>query len=108
MSNITFEEFKKIEVKIGRVTKVEKVEDADKLLRLEVDFGDFNRQIVSAIAEYYKPEDIIGRKLPFIINLEPRSFRGVESQGMLMAMDTDEKPVFLVPDEDVPEGTLVV
>ncbi len=108
MSNITFEEFKKIEIKIGKVTKVEKIENADKLLRLEVDFGDFQRQIVSAIAEYYDPEDIEGKKLPFIINLEPRSFRGVESQGMLMAMETKEKPVFLVPDEDVAEGTLVV
>lgn len=114
--NITFEEFKKVEVRIGLITKCEKVENADKLLKLQVDFGpaeqDSNeriiRQIVSAIAEYYKPEELEGKKLPFIVNLEPRKFRGEESQGMLMAMDTEEKPVLLIPAEDVPLGTLVV
>ena len=106
--NITFEEFKKVEIKIGKITKAEKVENADKLLKLQVDFGDFQRQIVSAIAQFYEPSDLEGKKLPFIINLEYRKFRGEESQGMLMAMDTKEKPVLLVPLEDVKEGTLVV
>lgn len=108
MSNITFEDFKNIDIKIGKVTRAEKVENADKLLRLEVDFGDFQRQIVSAIAEYYQPEDLEGKMLPFIVNLEPRIFRGVESQGMLVAMDTPDKPVLLIPSEDVDEGTQVV
>jgi methionyl-tRNA synthetase len=108
MDSITFDEFKKVEVRVGLVTKVEKVENADKLLKLQVDFGEFKRQIVSAIAEWYQPEDLEGKKLPFIVNLEPRKFRGEESQGMLMAMDTEDKPVLLVPAEDVPVGTLVV
>lgn len=109
MDTITFEDFKKVEIKIGKVTKCEKVADADKLLKLQVDFGaSGQRQIVSAIAQFYKPEDLEGKKLPFIINLEYRKFRGEESQGMLMAMDTEEKPVLLVPAEDVPEGTSVV
>ncbi len=108
MDTITFEEFKKVEVRIGKVTKAEKVENADKLLKLQVDFGEFQRQIVSAISEYYTPMDLEGKKLPFIINLEYRKFRGEESQGMLMAMDTEDKPVLLVPAEDVPIGTLVV
>jgi tRNA-binding EMAP/Myf-like protein len=73
-----------------------------------VDFGEFQRQIVSAIAEFYDPKDLEGKKLPFLVNLEYRNFRGEESQGMLMAMDTKEKPVFLIPAEDVKEGTLVV
>ena len=106
--NITFEEFKKVEVRIGLITKCEKVENADKLLKLQVDFGEFQRQIVSAIAEYYKSEELEGKKLPFIVNLEPRKFRGEESRGMLMAMDTEDKPVLLIPAEDVPLGTLVV
>ena len=108
MDSITFEEFKKVEVRIGLITKCEKVENADKLLKLQVDFGEFQRQIVSAIAEYYKSEELEGKKLPFIVNLEPRKFRGEESQGMLMAMDTEDKPVLLIPAEDVPLGTLVV
>lgn len=109
MDTITFEDFKKVEVRIGKITKCEKAENADKLLKLQVDFGEFGkRQIVSAIAEWYDPEDLEGKKLPFIVNLEPRNFRGHESQGMLMAMDTEERAVFLLPAEDVPEGTLVV
>jgi len=106
--NITFEDFKKIEIRIGEVLKCEKVENADKLLKLQVDFGQFRRQIVSAIADWYNPEDLEGKKLPFIVNLEPRKFRGEESQGMLMAMDTEDKPILLVPEEDVPLGTQVV
>lgn len=108
MDSITFEEFKKVEVRIGLITSVEKVENADKLLKLQVDFGQFQRQIVSAIAQWYEASDLEGKKLPFIVNLEPRKFRGEESQGMLMAMDTEDKPVLLIPAEDVPIGTLVV
>ncbi|HKC14554.1 MAG TPA: methionine--tRNA ligase subunit beta [Patescibacteria group bacterium] len=107
--NITFEEFKKVEIRIGKVTKVEKVENADKLLKLQVDFGPEvgERQIVSGIAEYYSIADLEGKKLPFIVNLEPRKFKGVESQGMLMAVDA-EKPVLLTPVEDVAEGSEIV
>lgn len=84
---ITFEEFKKCDIRIGEVLSVEKVENADNLLKLEVDFGEFKRQVVSGIAKWYEPEDLKGKKLPFIVNLEPRTFRGIESQGMLMAVD---------------------
>lgn len=108
METVTLDDFRKIEIRVGKVTKCDKVENADKLLKLQVDFGEFSRQIISAIAEVYKPEDLEGKKLPFIVNLESRNFRGEESQGMLVAMDTEEKPVLLIPAEDVKEGTLVV
>ena len=97
MDNITFEEFKKCDIRIGEILSVEKVEDADNLLKLEVDFGEFKRQIVSGIAKWYKPEDLKGKKLPFIVNLEPRTFRGIESQGMLMAVDGQDQPILLEP-----------
>lgn len=108
MDTINIDEFKKVEIRIGKVTEATKVENADKLLKLQVDFGDFKRQILSAIAEWYNPEDLEGKKLPFIVNLETRVMRGEEPQGMLMAMDTEDKPVLLIPAEDIPEGTLVV
>lgn len=107
MADVTFEEFKKIEIRIGKVLSVEKVENADKLLKLEVDFGEFKCQIVSGIAEYYSIKDLKGKKLPFVVNLEPRKFKGVESQGMLMAV-ASKKPVLLVPAEDVKEGSEIV
>ena len=108
MDTITIDEFRKIEIRIGKVILCEKVENADKLLRLQVDFGDYKRQIISGIAEWFLPDDLEGKKLPFIVNLESRKFRGEESQGMLMATGNGEKPVLLIPSQDVPEGSEIV
>jgi methionine--tRNA ligase beta chain len=105
---ITFEEFKKIEIRIGKIVTAEKVEGADKLLKLQVDFGEFQRQMVSGIAESFTPEELVGKELPFIVNLEYRKFKGEESQGMLMAIDVEGKTVLLEPSEEVPEGTEIV
>lgn len=108
--NINFDEFKKVEMRIGKVVSCEKVEDADKLLKLEVDFGKEigKRQILSGIAESYNPEELIGKKLPFVVNLEPRILRGLESQGMILAVDGLEKTVLLEPNGEVKEGSEVV
>lgn len=104
---VSIQDFKKLEIRIGKVLACEKVEGADKLLKFEIDFGEFKRQIVSGIAEFYKPEDLIGKEFPFIVNLEPRMMRGIESQGMIMAVDTGESVVLLTPDKEVPEGSIV-
>jgi len=108
MDTITFEDFKKVEIRIGKILAAEKVAGADKLLKLQVDFGEFQRQIVSGIAESFTPEELIGKSLPFIVNLEYRKFKGEESQGMLMAIDAKDKTVLLEPASEVPEGTEVV
>lgn len=106
--NITLEEFKKCDIRIGEILSCEKVENADKLLKLEVDFGEFKRQVISGIAQWYKPEDLVGKKLPFIVNLEPRNFRGLESQGMLMAVEGESGPIFLEPSKDAKLGDKIV
>ena len=108
MDKITFEQFKQVEIRIGKILTAERVADADKLLKLQVDFGEFQRQIVSGIAESFAPEELVGKTLPFVINLEYRKFKGEESQGMLMAIDAGEKTVLLEPASEVPEGTEVV
>jgi len=108
VDTITLDEFKKVEIRIGKIIACEKVAEADKLLKLQVDFGEFARQIVSGIAESFTPEELVGKKLPFIVNLEYRKFKGEESQGMLMAIDANDKTVLLEPSEDVSEGTEVV
>lgn len=106
---ITFDEFKKVKILMGRITACEKVENADKLLRLQVDFGEFQRQIVSGIAESFAPEDLVGKTLPFVVNLEYRKFKGEESQGMLVATGTgSDNVVLLEPNKDVDPGTEVV
>lgn len=104
---ITHDDFAKLEIRIGKVISAEKIENTDKLLRLEVDFGDEKRQIVSGIAEHYQPEDLIGHEFPFLTNLEPRMLKGVESQGMILAIGTEEKIVLIEPQEEVPLGSKI-
>ncbi len=109
MDQINFDDFKKVEIRMGKITACEKVVDADKLLKLQVDFGEFQRQIVSGIAMSYTPEEMVGKILPFIINLEFRNFKGEESQGMLMATGTgSEDIVLLEPNKDIEPGAEVV
>ena len=109
MDTIDFETFKKIEIRMGKVISCERVENADKLLKLQIDFGEFQRQIVSGIAESYAPEDLVGKTLPFIVNLEYRKFKGEESQGMLMATGTgSDNVVLLEPNREIAPGSEVV
>ena len=107
MENINFEEFQKIKLKIARIISAEQVEKSEKLLKLEIDIGDEKRQIVAGIANFYQPEDLIGREIVVLVNLEPRILMGMESQGMLLAASDEGKPVLLRPDEDVPPGTKI-
>lgn len=117
MDQISFDEFKKIKILMGKITACEKVENADKLLKLQIDFGPveegsekrMTRQIVSGIAESYSPEELVGKTLPFIVNLEYRKFKGEESQGMLMATGTgSDNVVLLEPNRDIEPGAEVV
>ena len=103
---ITFDDFKKIKAQLGRVVVAEAVPDSDKLIRFEIDFGTEKRQILSAIREWYtEPEQLIGKMMLFCTNLAPRMIRGLESNGMLMAVDgVDGAPVFLVADGDAHPG----
>ncbi len=104
---IKFEEFQKLDLKIGKIVSAKKVEKADKLLKLKVDLGEEKRQIVAGIAKFYQPEDLVGREIVVVVNLEPRTLMGLESQGMLLAADNEGKPVLLKPDEEVPPGTKI-
>jgi methionine--tRNA ligase beta chain len=105
--NIAFDEFQKLRIRIGLIIEAEKIEGTDKLLKLKVDFGDEKRQIVSGIAQFYVPEKLIGKQFPFVTNLEPRIIRGIESQGMILAVGVGEKAVLLKPLKKVPPGSLI-
>ncbi len=105
---INIEEFGKIEVKVGTVQSAERVPETDKLLRLVVEFGEESgpRQIVSGINAYVQePEELIGRQLAFVTNLAPRKIKGLESNGMLFAVGSEDTFAFLSPDRPVPPGT---
>jgi methionine--tRNA ligase beta chain len=104
----TIDDFKKLEIKIGRVVSAEKIPEGDKLLKLVVDFGTETRQIMSGIAEFFPdPSVLIGQQMPFITNLEPRMLRGYESQGMILASDSPDGPVLLHPAKEVPPGSMI-
>ncbi|MGI6578313.1 MAG: methionine--tRNA ligase [Eubacteriales bacterium] len=100
---ISIDDFAKVELRVALVTDCEKVEKAKKLLKLQLDLGYEKRQIVSGIAEWYSPEDLIGKKVIVVANLKPAKLRGVESQGMLLAADVgDEAVVVFAPDKAEP------
>jgi methionine--tRNA ligase beta chain len=104
---LTFDDFKKLDIRIGKIVSAEKVEGTEKLLRLEIDLGTEQRQIVAGIAESYLPDQIVGKEIPLLVNLEPRKIRGIESQGMILAVDVGGNPVLLHPEREVPPGSVV-
>ncbi|NOU60863.1 methionine--tRNA ligase [Marinifilum caeruleilacunae] len=104
--NINFDDFMKMDVRVGTITEAEKVAKTKKLLKLTVDTGIDQRTVVSGIAEHYKPEEIIGKQVSILVNLEPKKLKGIESQGMiLMAEDADGKLSFVSPDQAVKPGS---
>ena len=107
-SEIVFDDFAKIDLRIGTILSAEKVEKADKLLKLEVDLGFEKRTIVSGIALHFKPEEIVGKQVTVVCNLAPRKMRGIESNGMiLMAEDKAGKLHFVNPDSTIDVGSTV-
>ena len=105
---ITYEEFMKMDIRVGTILEAEKVEKADKLLKLKVDTGIDQRTVVSGIAEHFKPEEIIGEQVSVLLNLQPRKIRGIESNGMiLMAEDSDGKLHFVKPTTAIQSGAEV-
>lgn len=105
---INFDDFQKLDIRIATVLEAEKVAKTKKLLKLKVDTGIDQRTVVAGIAEHYKPEQIIGKKITMLANLEPRKIRGIMSEGMLlMAENIDEQLSFLTPDKNVNNGSSI-
>ena len=105
-AEIQYEDFAKLDIRVGLVVAAEKVPEADKLIKCTIDFGEFGtRTIVSGILEWKTPEELVGKRLPYIVNLAPRMLKGVESQGMLLAASDEHGVALLTPERDVPAGT---
>ena len=102
---IDINEFARLDLRIGRIANAERIEGSKKLIRLEVDIGDEQRQVVAGIAEEYRPENLIGELVPVLVNLKPAKL--MESQGMILAVDVNGKPILLHPDTKVPAGSKV-
>ncbi|MBI5046045.1 MAG: methionine--tRNA ligase subunit beta [Candidatus Niyogibacteria bacterium] len=105
MEIISFEEFKKIELRVAKIIMAERVEGSDKLLKLRVGLGGEERQIIAGIGKSYEPENLIGREIAVVANLEPRALMGLESQGMILCASDENGPVLVCPEKEVLSGT---
>lgn len=114
---INFEDFAKLELKVGTVLEAEEVEGSEKLIKVKVDLGEAeSRQILAGVKQWYKPKDFVGKQVIVVVNLEPKVMMGLESQGMMLAADpstslrtgsSDDGPIFLTVPKKVPPGTKV-
>jgi methionine--tRNA ligase beta chain len=115
---INYEDFKKVEIRVGEIISVEQIEGSEKLLKLKVDFGPVKsddleagheeRQILSGIKNYYEDEQVlVGKKVPFVTNLETRKMMGLESQGMILAVNDEDTFSLLEADKNIKNGTHV-
>ena len=108
--SVTYEDFKKLDIRIGLILEAEDLKKSDHLLKLKVDIGEKEpRQIIAGLKGYYNPEKLVNRKVIVLVNLQPRKMMGLESQGMLLAADVDDKPYLLKvlkgDSEEIPPGT---
>jgi methionine--tRNA ligase beta chain len=104
---ISFDDFNKLDIRIGTIIGVESVPGTDKLLKLKIDLGEEQRELIAGIAEDYNPKDIIGKQVPILTNLEPKTIKGIESKGMILAIDINGKATLLHPDKKVPDGSKI-
>ncbi len=108
MDNITFEDFQRMDLRVAEIKSCEDIEGADKLYKLTIDVGEA-RQIVAGIKQYYTREELVGKKIIIVANLEPRKLRGIMSHGMLLAASNGDKSsvVLVTMDKDIPNGSKV-
>jgi methionyl-tRNA synthetase len=108
MENISFDYFKKMDLRVAQITECDDVAGADRLYRLTIDAGQ-ERQIVAGIKPYYRKEDLVGKRIVIVANLEPRTLRGITSHGMLLAASSEDRSavVLITPDREIPNGSEV-
>jgi len=107
MDLITYEDFKKLDLRVAKIIEAERVENSEKLIKLQIDAAGEKRQIVAGIGKFYNPEDLINKQIVVVVNLESRKLMGEESQGMLLAASNEDQISLLMPDKEIPLGSIV-
>ena len=106
--NVSFSDFKKLELKVGKIKSVEEVEGLDKLYKLEVEVGEAKTRILLAgLKASHEPYELMGKNIVVVANIEPKELRGILSEGMLLAAEGKDKPVLIIPEEEVKPGTTI-
>jgi tRNA-binding protein len=107
MPNVTYDDFAKLDLRIAKIISTEKIPGKSRIIKGIIDLGEEKREVVIGGAEYYQPEDLVGKIVVVIANLEPRKIAGFESNAMLLAADLNDKPFWLTVQEDIPLGTKI-
>jgi tRNA-binding protein len=107
MAYITYDDFKKLDLRVGKVVKAERIKGMTKVMKASVDLGNEKRDLIVGGAEFYEPEYFTNKIVIVVANLEPKKIAGMISNGMLLAADVDGKPIWLTAAEDVPAGSKV-
>lgn len=107
MDIISYEDFKKLDLRVAKILEAERVENSEKLIKLQIDLGEEKRQIVAGIGQFYHPQDLINKQIVLVCNLEPKALMGLESNGMLLAASNEDQISLLIPDKEMPAGAIV-
>jgi len=105
--SISYDDFKKLDLRVAKILKIEKIPGKTKIVKGEIDLGDETRNVIIGGAEFYEPDDLISKTVIVVANLEPKKMAGVESNAMLLAADINNKPFWLTVDSEVPSGTKI-
>ena len=107
MGYVSYDDFSKLDLRVAKILSVEKIPEKSRIIKGIISLGDEERDVIIGGAQFYEPEDLIGKTVIVVTNLEPKKMAGVESNAMLLAADIDDKPFWLTVDQDVPEGTKI-
>jgi len=107
MDYVSYDDFSKLDLRVAKIIYTEKIPEKSRIIKGTISLGDEERDVIIGGAQFYEPEDLVGKLVIVIANLEPKKMAGVESNAMLLAADIDDKPFWLTVSEDVPEGTKI-
>jgi len=105
VTNITYDDFAKLDLRVAKIIETEPIPGKSRIIKGTIDLGDDKRDVIIGGAQYYQPEDLVGKIVIVVANLEPKKMAGVESNAMLLAADVDDKPFWLTVSDDVPLGS---
>ena len=107
MDTISYDDFSKLDLRVAKIISTDKIPGKSRIIKGTISLGTEERDVIIGGAQFYEPEDLIGKTVIVVANLEPKKMAGVESNAMLLAADIDDKPFWLTVDDDVPEGTKI-
>jgi tRNA-binding protein len=107
MSVISYDDFTKLDIRVAKIISTEPISGKTRIIKGTIDLGDEKRDVIIGGAQYYQPQDVIGKTVIVIVNLEPKTMSGIESNAMLLAADVDDRPFWLTVDETVPLGSKI-